>query len=280
MIYVLIMIGIIALVMLVSAVDCALHIDVAEYSEPVTGIESPIKIVCMSDLHGWSYGKDNCKLLALTAAQKPDVIIFAGDIITRRATEKQVSRMLDLLVKLAEIAPVYFATGNHEVDYMAEKGMDLLEDIADTGVTVLYDSFTEVQIGGNMIRIGAASGRYFDGSERDNAALQMLEEIGKDDTPSIAVVHQPENIFKQEKRSAWTADLYLGGHTHGGVWRIPGLGGVMSPGEGLFPKYDRGRFVIDDKMPLILNGGLSGYYFIPRVFNRPEICVIKLFGKG
>ena len=276
MIYVLILIGIIALTMLISAIDCAQHIDVAEYSEAVAGIDHPAKIVCLSDLHGWSYGRDNSKLLTLTMAQKPDAIIFAGDIITRRATKKQVSRMLTLLAKLTDIAPVYFATGNHEADYMAEKGMELLAGIAETGVTVLYDSFTEVQISGNTLRIGAASGRYFDGSERDNVTLQMLEEIGRGGIPSIAVVHQPENIFKQEKRTAWTADLYLSGHTHGGVWRIPGLGGVMSPGEGLFPKYDRGRFVIDGKMPLILNGGLSGYYFIPRVFNRPEICLITL----
>ena len=276
MIYVFIIIGVIALIMLASALDCALNINVTEYEMPLEGIEKPARLACISDLHGWSYGRKNRKLLALVAGQKPDAIVIAGDMITRVASERQIFRMTELIRRLTEIAPVYYATGNHEVDYMAENGMEWLDRVADTGATVLYDSFTYAAVGENTVRIGGASGRYFDGSERDVATLIMLEEIGGDGIPSVAVVHQPENIFHQEKRNSWTADLYLSGHTHGGVWRVPGVGGVMSPAEGLFPKYDKGMFLIDGKMPMIINGGLSGYYFIPRVFNRPEICVIRI----
>lgn len=276
MIYVLIIIGVIALIMLASAIDCALNINVTEYEMHLEGIEKPAKLAYISDLHGWSYGRENRKLLALAAQQKPDAIIIAGDMITRRAKQRQALRMAEVIRRLTEIAPVYYATGNHEADYMAENGMDWLDKVADTGATVLYDSFAETKIEGNTIRIGGASGRYFDGSERDGATLKMLEEIGSGGVPSIAVVHQPENVFRQEKRTSWTAGLYLSGHTHGGVWRIPGVGGVMSPAEGFFPKYDKGMFMVDGKMPLIINGGLSGYYFIPRVFNRPEICIIIL----
>lgn len=272
----LIIIGILALVMLISAADCSLNIDVTEYEEKLTGIKNPVKIVCISDLHGWSYGKNNCKLIELIKAQNPDVIIIAGDILTRRASERMICRMLAVMGKLTELAPVYYATGNHETDYVAEHGTQWLDDVAQTGAFVLYDGIEDVCIDENLIRIGAASGRYFDGSERDKITCRMLKDIGKSSAPSVAIVHQPENVFRQEARSEWTADLYISGHTHGGVWRIPGIGGVMSPAEGLFPKYDKGRYLIDEKMPMIINGGLSGYYFIPRVFNRPEICVIEL----
>lgn len=272
----LIIIGILALIMLISAVDCSLNIDVTEYEEKLPGIKNPVKIVCISDLHGWRYGKNNCKLIEIIRAQNPDVIIIAGDILTRRASERMICRMLAVMGKLTELAPVYYATGNHEADFMAEHGTNWLDDVAQTGAFVLYDSFDDMQVGDSIIRTGAASGRYFDGSERDDITCKMLQDIGNGCTPSVAIVHQPENIFRQAARSEWTADLYISGHTHGGVWRIPGIGGVMSPAEGLFPKYDKGRYLIDEKTPLIINGGLSGYYFIPRIFNRPEICVIGL----
>lgn len=272
----LIIIGILALIMLISAADCSLNIDVTEYEERITGIKNAVKIVCISDLHGWSYGNENAKLIKRIQAQSPDIIVIAGDMLTRRASERMICSMLAVIGKLTNIAPVYYATGNHETDYMAEHGMQWLEDVAQTGASVLYDSMEDVCIGENLIRIGAASGRYFDGSERDEITCKMLREIGKSGAPGVAIVHQPENVFRQEARSEWTADLYISGHTHGGVWRIPFIGGVTSPAEGLFPKYDKGRFMIDDKTPMIINAGLAGYYFIPRMFNRPEICVIEL----
>jgi len=277
---ILIAIGVLALIMLVSTIDCALHINVTEYKIPMEGIKSSLSFVCISDLHSWHYGRDNRKLLKLIAEQKPSFIVIAGDMITRRATEKQLGSIVELIKRLDSIAPVYYATGNHEFDYFSKNGAELLDRIADTGAAVLYDSFADVTAGDNNLRIGAASGRYFDGSENDGNTLKMLESIGKDDLPSVAIIHQPENIFNQEKRSEWTADLYISGHTHGGVWRIPCVGGVMSPAEGLFPKYDKGEYLIDGKMPLIINSGLSGYYFIPRVFNRPEISRIELSKKS
>ena len=275
----LIIIGILALIMLISAIDCWLNIDVTEYKEKLPGIKNPVKIVCISDLHGWSYGKNNCKLVERIREQNPDVIIVAGDLLTRRASDRMISRMLAVIGKLTDVAPVYYATGNHETDYMAEHGTQWLDDVTQTGAAVLYDRFEDLCIGENIIRIGAASGRYFDGSERDEITYKMLKDIGNSDIPTIAVIHQPENLLWRSDRTGWSAELYLCGHNHGGVWRIPGIGGVMSPAEGLFPKYDKGRFETDDKIPFIINGGLSGYYFIPRVFNRPEICVIVLRGK-
>ncbi len=262
--------------MLCSAIDCALNINVVQYTVPMKKLCGTARLVCISDLHCWSYGRDNCKLYKLVSEQKPDAIVIAGDMITRRASNKQVQKSTELIKKLTELAPVYYATGNHEADFLAVNGMSLLDSVEKTGAEVLYDSYAEASINGNTLRIGAASGRYFDGSERDKITFSMLEEIGKSEAPSIAVVHQPENVLFEKEHISWTADLYLSGHTHGGIWRLPIIGGVMTPAEGLFPKYDRGLFSVDDKTPIIINGGLAGYYFIPRVFNRPEICVINI----
>ena len=280
MIVVIILVAAMIATAVVSVIVCAVSIKTTEYEVPVSGIKGQLKIVCISDLHSWEYGKENRKLVGAIAAQKPDAIIIAGDMITRRASEKQVEKFIRLLNKLMEFATVYYATGNHEADYMAEKGISLLERVSATGAVALYDRFVDADIKGIGVRIGAAAGRYLDGSERDKVTLNMLREIGNTETPSIAVVHQPENILMQDDRCNWTADLYLCGHTHGGIWCIPGVGGVLAPSQGLFPKYDKGRFMIDNAMQIIINAGLAGYYFIPRMFNKPEICSVILTEKA
>ena len=276
MIFVLIILSGLVLAALISVIVCSVSVKTSEYSVEMPGLSSDIKLVCISDLHGRRYGRDNGRLISLAAAQKPDAILIAGDMITRGASEKQVGRVLGLIKSLCGICRVYFAEGNHESDYMEKNGRELSERIAAAGAFVLSDSFTEAVFGDARLRIGAASGRYFDGSESDLPTLRMLENIGKQGIPSVVMVHQPEKILRCDDRIKWTADLYLSGHTHGGIWGIPGIGGVMAPSQGLFPKYDKGRFSVDGGIDLIINAGLSGYYFIPRMFNRPEICVIKL----
>ena len=78
----------------------------------------------------------------------------------------------------------------------------------------------------------------------------------------------------------FVTDLYLCGHTHGGLWRIPGVCGVYAPTQGFFPKYDRGLFSFDDgKFQMIINPGFGGHGWIPRIFNLPEVSVIRLTGK-
>ena len=72
------------------------------------------------------------------------------------------------------------------------------------------------------------------------------------------------------------ADFIISGHTHGGVIRIPLIGGLVAPTQGLFPKYDQGKFTVDGRMTLIITSGLAGYACVPRVCNRPEVCVVDL----
>ena len=77
-------------------------------------------------------------------------------------------------------------------------------------------------------------------------------------------------------------DLILSGHMHGGQFRIPGIGGVVSPktnfmqkGRIFFPKYFGGEYSLDDTK-MIVSRGIGNPTILPRVFNRPEICSITL----
>lgn len=265
----------------VSAVVCSRELKVTEYDVGIDGLTSPARVVVISDLHSKEYGEDNSALLALIAAQHPDAVFAVGDMINRSADEEDILQFLELLVKLQEIAPVYYSPGNHESDYMADRDSGLLGRVSATGVTVLLDEYVETQLGGSTIRIGGTMGHYYryewsEEQKNDPPDYAMQEEIGSTDVPSIVLMHMPENMIADSARKSWNADLYISGHTHGGVVRLPLIGGLVAPTQGLFPKYDQGFFTVDGRLKLIITSGLAGYGPIPRIFNRPEICVINL----
>lgn len=265
----------------VSAVVCSRELKVTEYDVGIDGLTSPARVVVISDLHSREYGEDNSALLALIAAQHPDAVFAVGDMINRSADEEDILQFLELLVKLQEIAPVYYSPGNHESDYMTDRDSGLLGRVSATGVTVLLDEYVETQLGGNTVRIGGTMGHYYryewsEEQKNDPPDYAMQEEIGSTDVPSIVLMHMPENMIADSARKNWNADLYISGHTHGGVVRLPLIGGLVAPTQGLFPKYDQGFFTVDGRLKLIITSGLAGYGPIPRIFNRPEICVINL----
>ena len=265
----------------VSAVVCSRELKVTEYDVDIDGLTSPARVVVISDLHSKEYGEDNSALLALIAAQHPDAVFAVGDMINRSADEEDILQFLELLVKLQEIAPVYYSPGNHESDYMADRDSGLLGRVSATGVTVLLDEYVETQLGGSTVRIGGTMGHYYryewsEEQKNDPPDYAMQEEIGSTDVPSIVLMHMPENMIADSARKNWNADLYISGHTHGGVVRLPLIGGLVAPTQGLFPKYDQGFFTVDGRLKLIITSGLAGYGPIPRIFNRPEICVIDM----
>lgn len=265
----------------VSAVVCSRELKVTEYDVDIDGLTSPARVVVISDLHSKEYGEDNSALLALIAAQHPDAVFAVGDMINRSADEEDILQFLELLVKLQEIAPVYYSPGNHESDYMTDRDSGLLGRVSATGVTVLLDEYVETQLGGSTVRIGGTMGHYYryewsEEQKNDPPDYAMQEEIGSTDVPSIVLMHMPENMIADSARKNWNADLYISGHTHGGVVRLPLIGGLVAPTQGLFPKYDQGFFTVDGRLKLIITSGLAGYGPIPRIFNRPEICVIDM----
>ena len=260
----------------ISAIVCSREIKIAEYEVPIKGIKSDAVIVCISDLHSKEYGRNNQILIERIKEHKPDAIFADGDMISRDASDGEVQKFADLLKKLLEIAPVYYSTGNHEIDYMDEHGEMLLDKISATGAVVLYDNYVETVVAGNTVRIGGTSGHYRDINWEEQLDYAMQEEIGNSDVPSVVLMHMPENMVKDSARKNWDADLYISGHTHGGVVRLPLIGGIVAPTQGFFPEYDYGQYLVDGRLNLIITSGLSGYEWFPRVFNRPEICVITL----
>ncbi len=84
--------------------------------------------------------------------------------------------------------------------------------------------------------------------------------------------HRPE-LF--ETYANCGADLVFSGHAHGGQFRLPFIGGLIAPNQGLFPKYDAGLYTKGDTNMIVSRG--LGNSIIPISFNsHPEIVIVTL----
>lgn len=259
---------------------CMSSLSIRKYNVSLSGVIDSVRIVVVSDLHGREFGDENTRLLEKIQAQKPNVIFLDGDIIDRSADSASVQKLLRLLETLCEIAPVFFAPGNHELEYM-ESNPTLLEQIEAAGAAVVNDSYVDVTIAGQPLRIGGTMGHgfYFGRTEEEfisSPEYQFLKEFEDCDIPTICLAHMPDTFIFNGAYDLWDVDLVVSGHTHGGLVRLPVLGGLYAPMQGWFPKYDQGLFQLGEHMQMIITSGLAGHGWIPRVNNPPEIAVVEL----
>ena len=272
--------GFITAALLLSILYCRFFIRTVEYTIPLRGIGSPVRIAVISDLHGREFGRENARLIEKIRAQKPDAIFLDGDMIDRSADPTDVQELLRLIKRLHEIAPVYFAPGNHELEYM-QTDTSLLTQVAEAGAVVVNDSYADVTLAGQPLRIGGTMGHafYFGRSEEEFSSspeYQFLKAFEDTDVPKICLAHMPDTFIFNGAYNLWNVDLMLSGHTHGGLIRLPFIGGLYAPMQGWFPEYDQGYFRLGEHMQMVITSGLAGHGVIPRINNPPEIVVIDL----
>ena len=89
---------------------------------------------------------------------------------------------------------------------------------------------------------------------------------------SILLSHRPE-LFDTYAKSG--VDLVLTGHAHGGQARLPGIGGLIAPDQGLLPEYDMGVYK-QDQTEMVVSRGLGNSLFPLRFNNPPELVMVEL----
>ncbi|MBQ6077646.1 MAG: metallophosphoesterase [Clostridia bacterium] len=217
-------------------------------------IETPFRIVQVSDLHDRSFGKEQVDLMYAIRQAKPDCIVITGDLFNRHNPYAYHNAFV-FAKKVKSVAPTYFIEGNHEFS-LKQTGERFMEQVAEEGICVLRDAFTELP---QCRLIGL----------RQRAPAETLSAMLADDRLNVVLAHRPERfaIYAQTQ-----ADVMLSGHAHGGQIRF-GHRGVYAPQQGFFPKYTEGWYRIGNSS-MYVSRGLGNTIAFPRVFNTPELNVI------
>ncbi len=238
-------------------------------------VSAPKRLVLLSDLHGNCIGKENKKLLEEIDRQRPDAVCVAGDMTVKNG--KGAEEAVTLMAKLTKKYPVYYAPGNHEIRMPDYK--NFRTELKKAGVIYLENEWAFLADGYVIGGLDLPEYWYHKCWNIRRMECSDLKKIMGEPPKkdyNILIAHNPE-YFPQY--AGFGAELVLSGHIHGGIARLPLLGGVISPSLRLFPTYDAGMFE-RGKSHMILTRGLGLHHIKLRFFNRPELSVIDIERKN
>ena len=253
---------------------------VREYTFTSEKVTKAVTFAFLSDLHDKKYGKDNYKLLKAIDAVKPDVVLVGGDMIVARP-ERPNFNAKAFMKELAKKYTVYHGMGNHEYrsdlyreDYgemydeyskpLMEQGVKFLRNEA----VVLEDYNVEIR----GVEIDRKYYKRFTVRQMDDSYMEEILGVNGGSHYEILLAHNPD-YFKQY--AFYGADLTLAGHVHGGIVRMPFMGGIASPAVRFFPKYNGGLYR-QGKANMIVSCGLGTHTLPMRIFNPAELAVIRI----
>ena len=254
-------------------------------AKKLNGLEKECKIIFLSDLHNNRYGKENSRLLESIAKQSPDIILIGGDmVIGKRNVSVAVAEKF--VIQLTKICPVYYANGNHEFrmkiypDVYGEVYAKYKEKLESAGVHFLENSHVDIPWKNSVIRVYGLEipkEGYKKFVKTNLSAEQVTTAIGKAEQSKYQILLAHNPVYMDAYKE-WGADLILSGHLHGGVVRIPFLGGVISPQFRLFPKYS-GEYTKDGATSIVVSKGLGTHTIKLRFLNPAEVIVLHVNGE-
>lgn len=283
-----IILGIIILFLIITIYDNN-HLTIVHYkvsSKKIPKEFHDLRIALLTDLHNNSYGEKNKELIDKIENQKPDIIVIAGDMLVGNLGH-DTKIPLHLISELSGKYPIYYANGNHEQRlgiYEETKDslyLDYVNQLKKMGVQLLINESITIDRGESSIVITGLEIHqdFYKKKKRPKMSREYLDKtLGKADKShyNLLIAHNPVYFKDYEK---WGADLVVSGHVHGGIIRLPLLGGVISPQYHFFPKYDGGEYKENDST-MILSRGLGSHTIKLRFHNRPELVMITLKGKN
>lgn len=200
---------------------------------------------------------------------RPDLIAVTGDLLDRDDPES-LRAAADWVKQAVKMAPVYLVPGNHEAR-AKEHYPAVRETLEQAGAKVLEDRDVLYKRGGEAIALlGVRDPRFFETKEGFSHTLHRLVQ-GKP-AFSILLSHRPERLAQYAKEGF---SLVLSGHAHGGQVRLPGIGGLYAPDQGIFPRYTSGLYRLGPTR-MVVSRGIGNGCGVPRLLNRPEASTIVL----
>ena len=256
------------------------------------------KFVYLSDVHGKTYGKlflGKSRLVHKITDLQPQFIILGGDTVSKRHPE-QYETMAEFIRQLVQIAPVYYLFGNHEESleqFDTERFLNYIDVLENMGVHIVRNRafFPCEQTSVSAYALELPLSQYEKRTKKplardvlvkaDNVWKDAEKEVGeeqlKDENNSLRIlfVHQPAYA---DDYLELKPDVIFAGHSHGGLVRVPGVGGLVSTELTLFPKYDGGVYHIgeDGKTMLVVSHGLGTHHFHIRVFAPAQLIYVTI----
>lgn len=225
-----------------------------------------ITLVQVSDLHSKPMGEGQQVLLDTISRAEPDVILLTGDLVDGRHPELEPA--LELARGAAALAPTCYVTGNHETSLPWKTYAQIENGLEAAGVVLLDNRTKELTLpdGGSLVLTGLSDDNLGDGT------LGRLSASWPEDAFTVLLAHEPQYI---ENYAASGVDLVFSGHAHGGQIRLPLVGGLFAPGQGVLPKYTAGIYTLGETQ-IVVSRGIGGSLFPQRVLNRPEVVAVTL----
>lgn len=252
-------------------------------SQKLNGIKREKKIIFLSDLHNRMYGEENERLLESIRNQHPDLILIGGDMLVRKDGNSY-DKTVHFLAKLPGICPVYCANGNHEQklkelpDKYEQSYEEYKKALTASGIHMLENASETVKLDEVPVKLSGLEiplGAYARFGKKELSLKEITDRIGEHgDDYQILLAHHPGYM---KEYLAYGADLILGGHYHGCLVQLPGIGGVISTNFTLFPKYSGGIYPEGEQTAVVSRG--LGTHSVPlRLWNWPELIVLELSG--
>ncbi len=239
------------------------------YQVESTKVSGNIRVVCVADMHLKEFGKENQRLVDAIASYHPDIIAIPGDMNIE--SNPDYSEVINLMEKLKDVAPVYYSLGNHEIEAMLFRDSQIYRDVKSLGIHIMNNEVETVKVSDSQIDIIGLTQSpitYADyGADFFDQAMNSSENF------KLVLTHYPENFLGVIED--YPIDLALCGHAHGGLIRLPFIGGLYAPDQGFFPKLCDG-YHEESNSKFIVNKGLSTSGIVPRMNNSPEISIIDI----
>lgn len=160
------------------------------------------------------------------------------------------------------IAPVVYCSGNHEW-YHTPEDMTLFEK---NNIFFVDNRDIRLVVKGRKLLIGGLPTRYNIDWLKEFSARPIQNEL------KILLMHHPEYYDKYVQKCD-DFDLIVSGHAHGGQIRFGGIP-LYAPGQGLFPKYTKGRY--PSRGFFVVSAGCSNTIHLPRLGNPGEVVILEI----
>ena len=240
----------------------------------------PVRIAVLADLHNRVYRSDVPSLLRMIRKMRCDAVLSAGDLVLMKGGHFRTDQAVSLVSELARSLPVYVTNGNHETRMARRYPAEYLryeQKLHEAGVVCLHNESADVRLKGMELTITGLEldYRYFRNRYHKNLSVEEICRLvgtRREGRFQILLAHHPKYF---PAYAGWGADLTLSGHLHGGIARLPMLGGVISPDPELFPHYEHGLYE-SGTSKMIVSAGLGTHTVNLRVNNPAELVIVEI----